>query len=92
MPRFSRRAALATFAQPLLAPALLALAMLAPAMPTRAQEARPLRFVVPFAAGGSTDVLARGSGERIAALLGQFQQDEIARCGALVRSAKITGE
>ncbi len=56
MSRFSRRAALATLALPVVA---------------RAQEARPLRFVVPFAAGGSTDVLARVFGERVAALLGQ---------------------
>ena len=56
MSRFSRRAALATLALP---------------MAARAQEARALRLVVPFAAGGSTDVLARVFGERIAALLGQ---------------------
>jgi len=56
MSRFSRRAALATLALPMLA---------------HAQEARPLRLVVPFAAGGSTDVLARVFGERIAAQLGQ---------------------
>jgi len=33
--------------------------------------AKPLRFIVPFAAGGSTDQVARILGERLAATLGQ---------------------
>ena len=33
--------------------------------------ARPLRLVVPYAAGGSTDVLARIIGQKLTAMLGQ---------------------
>jgi tripartite-type tricarboxylate transporter receptor subunit TctC len=33
--------------------------------------AKPLRFIVPFAAGGSTDQVARILGERLSATLGQ---------------------
>ena len=62
MPVITRRATLA---------AGLALPVLALPHLARAQEARSLRFVVPCAAGGSTDVLARVFGERIAPLLGQ---------------------
>lgn len=32
---------------------------------------KPIRIVVPYAAGGSTDVLARLIGERLGKLLGQ---------------------
>jgi tripartite-type tricarboxylate transporter receptor subunit TctC len=62
MPRLSRRAALA-------APALLALAPAA-----RAQEAyptRPLRFIVPVAAGGSADLQARTVAQRLQERWGQ---------------------
>lgn len=50
----------------LAAPALLS-------APARAQDfpARPLRILVPFAAGGFTDILARFIGERLSAALGQ---------------------
>ena len=46
---------------------------LAPAMEAHAQEwpTRPVRFVVPFPAGGSTDVAARVVGEHLSRTLGQ---------------------
>jgi tripartite-type tricarboxylate transporter receptor subunit TctC len=52
--------------------ALLALA-LAPATGAQAQEwpTRPVRFIVPFPAGGSTDVAARVLGEYLSRTLGQ---------------------
>ncbi len=62
MPRITRRATLASTAGIVLA------------LPARAQAAfpsRPLRVLVPFAAGGTTDILARGIGERLSAALGQ---------------------
>ena len=62
MPRITRRAALALAGSAALA---------APARAQAAFPARPLRIIVPFAAGGTTDILARAIGERLAAALGQ---------------------
>jgi tripartite-type tricarboxylate transporter receptor subunit TctC len=53
---------------------LLCAASLAAGMPASAQQnypTRPVRFVVPFAAGGSTDTLARTIGVKLVDVLGQ---------------------
>ncbi len=55
-------------------PLLLALIAFFAALPAMAQPAwpdRPLRFVVPYAAGGTTDVVARSFAETMARELGQ---------------------
>ena len=39
-------------------------------LPARAQTGRPLRLIVPFTPGGSTDILARAIAPRLAAALG----------------------
>ena len=48
-----------------------ALCGLSPALAQPAWPSKPIKMVVPFAAGGATDVLARVIGEKLAAGLGQ---------------------
>jgi tripartite-type tricarboxylate transporter receptor subunit TctC len=52
---------------------LIAVVAFAAALPAAAQSypQRPVRFVVPYAPGGSTDTLARSMGSRMSELLGQ---------------------
>jgi tripartite-type tricarboxylate transporter receptor subunit TctC len=52
---------------------ILGAALLAAALPATAQNypQRPVRFVVPYAPGGSTDTLARAMGTKLSDLLGQ---------------------
>src|SRR4051812_27798436 len=53
---------------------LAACAAMAAALPVAAQDAfpsRPVRIVVPYAAGGATDYVARTLGERLSKALGQ---------------------
>src|SRR5688572_16819382 len=52
---------------------LIVLMALAAAVPAQAQDwpTRPMTMIVPFAAGGAVDVLARALGARTAEILGQ---------------------
>ena len=76
----------------LLAPLLAGAALLTGALSAQAADypTKPIRIVVPYAAGGSTDVLARLIGERLGKLLGgvivSFQQIDTVAAGQAVAS------
>ncbi len=48
-----------------------ALAASATLAPAQAWPAKPIKYIVPFAAGGTTDILARTVGEKLSVALGQ---------------------
>lgn len=55
----------------ILAAACTAMALVAPAMAQESYPSRPIRIVVPYAAGGATDYVARTVGDRLSKALGQ---------------------
>src|SRR2546425_11898977 len=56
----------------LLSALALAVSFAAAANPASAQyPTKPIRIIVPFAAGGTTDILSRAAGAKLAAVLGQ---------------------
>jgi tripartite-type tricarboxylate transporter receptor subunit TctC len=57
--------------KPLLLAWLAACTLAAPLAQAQTYPAKPLRLVVPFPAGGGTDIISRSLGERLAAELGQ---------------------
>lgn len=70
---------------------LIALCLLsAPLAYAQAWPARPVRFIVPFPAGGSTDVAARTLAERLSRLLGaQFVVENRAGGGGAIGFAEV---
>src|SRR5688572_14287536 len=74
---------------PLLLGAVLAVVYAGPA-PAQAYPVRAVTFVVPFAAGGATDVLARQFAERMARTFGQgMVVENVAGAGGTVGAARV---
>ena len=61
------------------------------ATPPQAQDYpnKPVRLVVPSAAGSPADHIARWLGDRLAPVLGQSIKAEYDKWGAVIREAKI---
>jgi tripartite-type tricarboxylate transporter receptor subunit TctC len=79
--------------------ALLALCTLVGPLPAAAQEAypnRPITLIVPFAAGGTSDVIARIVAEQMGQVLGQrFVNENVPGAGgttALARAARVPSD
>jgi tripartite-type tricarboxylate transporter receptor subunit TctC len=73
-----------------LATALLALAAAGAGAQTAPWPAKPIRYIVPFAPGGTTDIIARVVGEKLGAALGQqIVIDNKAGQGGSVGSAEL---
>lgn len=67
-------------------------ALLAASAPSLAQSypARPIRLIVPYPAGGGTDIVARAVFQRVAAILGQpFVVDNKAGAGSTIGLAEL---
>src|SRR3989440_6740193 len=63
----------------------LAAVMLAGGAQAQSYPARPITIVVPFAAGGATDAIARAISERMRVLLGQsVLVENVTRAGGLI--------
>ena len=74
---------------PLLA-AILVLAFLVPVQAQAPYPARPIRIVVPFPPGGTADILARLTGEKLAAALGQpVVIENVGGAGGNVGAARV---
>ena len=63
----------------------IALALLVPAASAQNYPSKPVRFIVPYAAGGSSDIIARLYGQRLSETLGQnFVVDDRPGAGGVV--------
>jgi tripartite-type tricarboxylate transporter receptor subunit TctC len=70
--------------------AALALAAVAPAVAQDKYPSKPVRIVVPFAAGGATDVLTRIAANELTKRLGQsFVVENVTGAGGLIGAAQV---